>query len=345
MSKISVIIPVYNEEKHLGQCLSSISNQTLKEIEVIIVDDGSNDNSLSIAEEFQKTNSFPTRIIRQKNTGAGAARNKGLDLAKGEFIKFVDADDFLYNDTLEKMYNLAKKNDADIIRGNFTLISDDKVVEDNANWWPFINQFAIIDPKVNKDFIIIEIPGVGNKLFKKNLFDDFRFPENLKWEDLAVVPVLLAIANKVVYLNESVYNYRIDDNTTATDFKHSTKKILDIITIVDLFEENMKIKGVNTLYHEQIVGIYILHSLFRVENVMSWENCPMPFKVTIINSIINLVELKYPNWKDSKYINMYRKANSTFNNNMKKLDSYLKQELRSETDDKKIRQTVDTLFE
>ena len=259
--------------------------------------------------------------------------------------KFVDADDFLYNDTLEKMYNLAKKNDADIIRGNFTLISDDKVVEDNANWWPFINQFAIIDPKVNKDFIIIEIPGVGNKLFKKNLFDDFRFPENLKWEDLAVVPVLLAIANKVVYLNESVYNYRIDDNTTATDFKHSTKKILDIITIVDLFEDNMKIKGVNTLYHEQIVGIYILHSLFRVENVMSWENCPMPFKVTIINSIINLVELKYPNWKDSKYINMYRKANSTFNNDMKKLDSYLKQELRSETDDKKIRQTVDTLFE
>ena len=84
MIKISVIIPVYNEEKHLGQCLSSISNQTLKEIEVIIVDDGSNDNSLSIAEEFQKTNSFPTRIIRQENTGAGAARNKGLDLAKGE---------------------------------------------------------------------------------------------------------------------------------------------------------------------------------------------------------------------------------------------------------------------
>lgn len=345
MIKISVIIPVYNEEKHLGQCLSSISNQTLKEIEVIIVDDGSNDNSLNIAEEFQKANSFPTRIIRQKNTGVGAARNKGLDLAKGEFIKFVDADDFLYNDTLEKMYNLAKKNDADIIRGNFTLISDDKVVEDNANWWSFINQFAIIDPKVNKDFIIIEIPGVGNKLFKKNLFDDFRFPENLKWEDLAVVPVLLAIANKVVYLNESVYNYRIDDNTTATDFKRSTKKILDIITIVDLFEENMKIKGVNSLYPEQIVGIYILHSLFRVENVMSWENCPMLFKITIINSIINLVELKYPNWKDSKYINMYRKANSTFNNNMKKLDSYLKQELRSETDDKKIRQTVDTLFE
>ena len=275
MIKISVIIPVYNGEKHLGQCLSSISNQTLKEIEVIIVDDGSNDNSLNIAEEFQKANSFPTRIIRQKNTGVGAARNKGLDLAKGEFIKFVDADDFLYNDTLEKMYNLAKKNDADIIRGNFTLISDDKVVEDNANWWSFINQFAIIDPKVNKDFIIIEIPGVGNKLFKKNLFDDFRFPENLKWEDLAVVPVLLAIANKVVYLNESVYNYRIDDNTTATDFKRSTKKILDIITIVDLFEENMKIKGANSLYPEQIVGIYILHSLFRVENVMSWENCPM----------------------------------------------------------------------
>lgn len=175
MSKISVIIPVYNEEKHLGQCLSSISNQTLKEIEVIIVDDGSNDNSLSIAEEFQKTNSFPTRIIRQENTGAGAARNQGLDLAKGEFIKFVDADDFLYNDTLEKMYNLAKKNDADIIRGNFTLISDDKVVEDNANWWPFINQFAIIDPKVNKDFIIIEIPGVGNKLFKKIFLMTFVF--------------------------------------------------------------------------------------------------------------------------------------------------------------------------
>ncbi len=111
--KVSIIIPVYNVEKYLKECLNSVVNQTLKEIEIICVDDGSTDNSLSILEEYAKKDNR-INLLKQENSGAGAARNKGLDSARGEYIYFLDSDDFLELNAIEILYNQIAKNQADI---------------------------------------------------------------------------------------------------------------------------------------------------------------------------------------------------------------------------------------
>jgi glycosyltransferase involved in cell wall biosynthesis len=116
MSKVSVIVPVYNAEKYLRQCLDSVLNQTLRDIEIICVNDGSTDGSLAILEEYAKKDSRVV-VINQKNQGAGLARNKGIEVVKGEYIHFMDSDDYLVDGAYEKFYSIAKNNDLDIIRG------------------------------------------------------------------------------------------------------------------------------------------------------------------------------------------------------------------------------------
>lgn len=114
MIKVSVIVPVYNVQEYLGKCLSSLTAQTLKDIEIICVDDGSTDDSLAILKRFAKKDKR-VKILTQNNQYAGVARNAGLKVAKGEFLSFLDADDFFETDMLEEMYNNAKDNEADIV--------------------------------------------------------------------------------------------------------------------------------------------------------------------------------------------------------------------------------------
>ena len=114
MSKVSVIIPVYNVEKYLRECLNSVVNQTLKDIEIICVNDGSTDNSLAILQEYAK-NDKRIVLINQENKNAGAARNTGLAHATGEYLSFLDSDDFFELNMLEEMYNSAKENSLDIV--------------------------------------------------------------------------------------------------------------------------------------------------------------------------------------------------------------------------------------
>ena len=115
MPKVSVIIPVYNVEKYLRQCLDSVVNQTLKDIEIICVDDGSTDNSLAILEEYA-ANDDRFIILEQKNQGAGAARNKGLEVAKGEFVHFMDSDDWIETYAYEELYDLIIIKKVDLIK-------------------------------------------------------------------------------------------------------------------------------------------------------------------------------------------------------------------------------------
>ena len=112
--KVSVIIPVYNTEKYLRECLDSVVNQTLRDIEIICVDDGSTDNSLAILREYE-TKDSRIKVLTQENINAGAARNKGLSEATGEFLSFLDSDDFFEPDAIERMYECAKSRNAEIV--------------------------------------------------------------------------------------------------------------------------------------------------------------------------------------------------------------------------------------
>lgn len=327
MAKVSVIIPVYNAEKYLNQCISSIANQTMKDIEIIAINDGSTDNSLNVLDELSQRYKGKLKIYTKENGGAGSARNIGIENANGEFIKFVDADDYLKVDILEKMYNIAKEYDVSLVRGNHQTILGPIKMEDKCSWSD-IKGSQIIDLRKNKDYIVTETPGIGNKLISRALIGDLRFPET-KWEDLAVIPVVIASSEKLFHLDEPVYNYRVNMNTTIKDFIDKIPNILDIIKCVENIETQMKERGLSEEYKSQIESLYVLHTLFRVENAMIWVNFPRKNKKIVVSSLLGILDAKYPNWQENKIVESYKSKNALFNFVMNRLDKYINEEYRN----------------
>lgn len=328
MPKVSVIVPVYNAEKYIEQCISSIANQTLQDIEIIAINDGSTDNSLNMLDNLSLQYKGKLKIFSKKNGGVGSARNIGIENANGEFIKFVDADDYLKLDILERMYTIAKENNVSLVRGNYQTIVGPFKMEDKCSWSD-INGSQVVDLRNNKDYIITETSGIGNKLIGRDLIGDLRFPEKTKWEDLAIIPVIIASSEKLFHIDEPVYNYRVHMNTTIKDFINKIPNILDIIKCVDNIEMQMEKRGLSEEYKNQIESLYILHTLFRVENAMMWINFPRAKKEIVISSLIGILDVKYPNWQENEMVQRYRDKNALFNFDMSRLNSFTKDTYRN----------------
>lgn len=232
MEKISVVVPIYNVEKYLPKCIESIISQTYKNLEIILVDDGSTDNSGKIIDEYAKKDS---RIlaIHKPNGGCSSARNYALDIATGSYIAFADSDDILNEREYEVLYNLIKKHDADISFCELQTISTEE-----------FEQYPNIELKQRKKEELFEktiTPAealnlmilnseVGNyvalKLFKKELFEGHRFADKVYYEDVALVYKVIAGAEKIAYTNEKLYFYQIN-RVGATTASFNTKKIID----------------------------------------------------------------------------------------------------------------------
>ncbi len=335
MSKVSVIVPVYNAEKYLEKCISSIANQTLKDIEIIAVNDGSTDSSLDLLDKLSSKYKGKLKIFNKENGGAGSARNIGIENSSGEFIKFVDADDYLKLDILERMYTIAKENNVSLVRGNYQTIIGPFKMEDKCSWSNILGN-QIIDVRENKDYIVTETSGIGNKLIKRDLIGNLRFPEKTKWEDLAIMPVVVASSKELFHMDEPIYNYRVNMNTTIKDFINKIPNILDIIKCVESIEENMKKMGLSEEYKKQIEDLYILHTLFRVENAMLWVNFPRSKKEIVISSLIGILDAKYPNWQENKIVERYRNNNGLFNFDMERLPKFIKNEYRNVDRDRAV---------
>lgn len=328
MSKISVIVPVYNAEKYLAKCLTSLANQTMEDIEIIAVNDGSTDSSLEIMENLSLKYKGKLKIFDKENGGAGSARNIGLENASGEFIKFVDADDYLKLDILDKMYNIAKENKVKLVRGNYQTIIGPIKMSDKCSWSD-ISSSQVIDVRENKDYIVTETPGIGNKLIHRDLIGDMWFLEHTKWEDLSIMPVVVASSEKLYHMNEPVYNYRINLNTTINDFIKKIPNILDIIRCLKNIEQQMKLRGLSEEYSKQIESLYILHTLFRVENAMTWVNFPRDKKEVVVSSLLGILEAKYPNWQENEIFKGYSNKNILFKYDMSRLNSFTVDEYRN----------------
>ncbi|MDR2342227.1 MAG: glycosyltransferase, partial [Campylobacteraceae bacterium] len=215
--KVSVIIPVYNVESYLKQCLDSVINQTLKDIEIICVDDGSTDNSLAILNEYAQKDKRIT-VLSQKNSGAGVARNRGLAIAKGEYIHFMDSDDYLADNIYDKLYNMAEKNDLDIIRGKAYVFDEEKKEIIHREYYELTNIIkANLLDKILKfsDFpeILVKTsvtPWQG--LFKRK----FLYENNILFGNLICVNdrsfwiKTLVGAKKLMYIDEYILYYRIN---------------------------------------------------------------------------------------------------------------------------------------
>lgn len=244
--KVSVIIPINNVENYLKNCLESIIHQTLQEIEIICVNDGSTDGSQQILEEYAQ-NDDRIQIINKENVGAGAARNTGMEVAKGEYIGFIDSDDWIELDTYEKFYKNAKSQNSDIVMCPINLFDDSshKLTKDDKYDLPYFTleyldkQFdnRIFNYKDTNDFLFRICVAPWNKIYRTEFLTSInaKFPENLIFEDMPFFYETYLQAHNVSLIRDFLYFYRI--NRPVSIKSKADKNFFDIIKINDLIKK------------------------------------------------------------------------------------------------------------
>ncbi len=243
MYKISVIIPAYNSEKYISSCLNSIINQSFDDFEVIVINDGSCDKTGEIALEYAKKDKR-IKYFSQKNKGPSSARNLGIKEAKGEYILFVDCDDWLNSDYLRELYGAIIKNGSDIAVSN--LIRKGK--------YKYKHRFNYKEEKTAQDLAqktkLLKVPlccYATGKLYKKELVENQPFIDGVFFEDMMWLPEVIKKSKKIVTAPEAIYYYRVN-NSSIVKKTPSKKKQQDLYNakkyIVKFFEENnLKLSG------------------------------------------------------------------------------------------------------
>lgn len=214
MPEISVIVPVYQVEKYVARCIESILNQTYKDFEMILVDDGSLDGSGDICEKYAVSDGR-IQVIHKKNGGLSSARNAGLDVAVGKYVTFVDSDDVIHPQYLEVLHRECEQNSADISIGRLTRFQEDneiKVFQNITNTKGVLkNSIYTLNCFFDKKKTVSNYVSACCKLFKRNLFENIRFPEGRLFEDEFTTYRLYYAANVVIDLDEVLYYYFVND--------------------------------------------------------------------------------------------------------------------------------------
>lgn len=245
--KISVIVPIYNVEKYLGKCLNSILDQTFTDYELILVDDGSTDSSGDIADEYALKDDRIS-VIHKKNGGLSDARNHGIEKANGEYVCFIDSDDWIEKTYLEELHELAVKNEADITICDFQKNTGDSVITQPKEFAVVIETgIDAIDNLYSDKYGIYVV--AWNKLYNRDLFTDLRYPVGMIHEDEAIFGDLFCEAKKVVRTERILYNYRVNNETSIMSSKYSLKR-LDILKAMEIRMETYKNRGLNRYYEK-----------------------------------------------------------------------------------------------
>ena len=211
---ITIMIPAYNAEKYIGRCLESLKNQTYQDIEIVIVNDGSKDQTQSICEEYVcKDSRF--RLLNQKNGGEGAARNTGIREAKGQFLCFVDADDYVDADFIENMYQMHMEHEADLVICGFTELKDSDIINQTSGPVEIMNQEDAMEKLLRED----SFKGyVWNKMFNMQIVRDnqMQFDGSLAvWTDVLFVFQYMLHIKKAVFNPRPTYNYIYVENSAS----------------------------------------------------------------------------------------------------------------------------------
>lgn len=227
---ISIIVPIYKVEKYLNQCISSIVNQTYKNIEIILVDDGSPDNCPKICDEWAKKDAR-IKVIHKNNGGLSDARNYGIDSATGDYLMFVDSDDYVSEEICEKLLSLIKKHNADVAMSETTTFHENEQVK------KFDGKIVIREVK-NEELLgelfhspYIYFVTAWAKLYKKEVFKDLRYPVGKLHEDVFVIHKIIANINTLVQTSEPLYYYLLRESSIIgsyglKNFQH-TKQAYD----------------------------------------------------------------------------------------------------------------------
>ena len=258
---ISVIVPVYNCEMYLNQCVESIINQTYSNLEIVLVDDGSTDDSGKICDEYSEKD-HRVVVLHTVNGGAASARNKGLNVAKGEYITFVDSDDWIESDMYHSMLELLKNNSADVAKVGFIkeYENNSSIVLGNEYDGIYLKDEAV------KKFLYHEnefCGGVWDKLYKKELFDKVRFPENYITEDYYVNALIFCKLNSIAVSSKAYYHYRMQNDSVCHQpvNSHTFDEIETAKKLIEFYKENDVAKKIDYEFYLAYSYYDVLYNL------------------------------------------------------------------------------------
>ena len=285
MAKVSVIVPVYNVEKYIKRCLDSLVNQTLDDIEIIVVNDGSPDNSQKIIDKYVKKYPSKVKSYVKENGGQGSARNFGIKYATGEYIGYVDSDDYVEKDMFKSLYVKAIEDNLDVvICGSYNIdeITNNKEEE--------LDKIIFDDLHVNSFFGRM---AVWNKIYKKKIVEKIEFRSKVWYEDLDFTIKVLSKTKKIGYVNKPFYDYLIREGSTMNN--SNIERNLEILLAFDEIKNNKK-------YYDFIEYLAVDHiyisAVVRVINALGEKK----LKKKIINKLIGYMNDNFCSFKKNKYL-------------------------------------------
>ncbi len=268
MFKISVIIPVYNTEQYLEACLDSVFGQTLKELEVILVNDGSTDASLEIMEKYRAKYPERVQLLSKENGGQATARNMAIPLCTGEYIGFVDSDDYIEPEMYEGMYRKAKETDADYVECDYVnvKVNDRGEQERIADYGSRVREYTS-----KEDMFIDPMLAPWNKIYKRTLLQesDVRFPEGYIYEDTAFCLKAISLIQRFAFVPEKyVVHYFRGGSTMNVNKSRRVSNIFPVLKdVVDFYKRQDLFERYHSELEYEIVKILLCSSLIRVSEI------------------------------------------------------------------------------
>ena len=304
--KVSVIIPVYNVEKYLEKCLNSLILQTLSDIEIVIVNDGSTDDSQKIIDKFAEKYPDKIKAYEKENGGAAEARNFALSKATGEYIGFVDSDDYVAVDMYEKLYNAAIRDNADIVTCAYYRENEDRCIEKETsiNWEYGHSVFE------KPNLFVDSVPYIWNKIFKREIIEknNIRFPNLKIYEDLVFTYQLFIDANKISKVFEPLYFYTVTRQTSLTYM--FTEKRFDIFKAFSILIDYMKKKECFEKFRQELLFILLKHIYVVLEKDSTKETENL--KKRYINEVFKFLNENFEDWKDNFYFERNKKNKKNY---------------------------------
>ena len=291
--KFSVILPVYNVENFLSKCLDSVLSQDFSDYEMIAVNDGSTDGSAKILSEYKKkTNKL--KVISQKNKGLGGARNTGIDNASGEYLIFLDSDDYIEKCMLKELDNCLSEHDVDILAFDGIRVTEDGKRIDTMTNNDYETEYNAVSSKA---FLLFE-PTSCTKTFKRDLFVENRicFPERLWYEDFATVFRIASHTEKIGYLKKPFYYY-VQQSQSITH-SANVERILEIMKAFDINIEEFNVNGSFEKYRDELEWNCLLHVLYYSAYRLLTKGC----YVNEMKRLYSYSKKIFPNLEKNKYI-------------------------------------------
>lgn len=292
MVKVSVIVPCFNAEKYISKALDSLLSQTLDDMEIIVINDGSSDNSKEIIDEYYKKYPNKIRVYHQENKGIASVRNYGLSLVNGEYFGFLDSDDYTKSDMYFKMYAKAKETDADMVVSNFMWVSDKK--ERLEKEGPYI---------AGKDMMVKLFATLWNKIYKTSLIKEsgLKFPDGNRYEDACFLYCLSSILKKIEFIDEAFVSYvQVSTSITHTN----NQQVKNMITVFNIIYDYYKNNNLFDEYKDELEYIHIKfflgNSFLRSSLIKDKDD-----RYNTIMMGFNLLNEKFPNWYKNKYLNEF----------------------------------------